>query len=124
MNLIDQALFVRQQAELFLVDTCTIRMYNGFSVVDGEYAESFTDSASTPCRIINKTGKVSENYDSQQKELQYLTSRETVFLQLPFSVSVNVKDKIYLNSVLYDVVYVPVKHSLMGAFVIGIEKQK
>lgn len=124
MTLIDKALFVRQQAELFLVDTCTIRAHGGFTVIDGEYAESFVDSAPTPCRIVNKSGKVMENYDSQQKELQYLTTRETVFLQLPFTVSLNTKDKIVFNSVVYDVTFVPVKHSLMGAFIIGMERQK
>jgi|NOAtaT_7_FD_contig_21_5016189_length_1073_multi_9_in_0_out_0_2 hypothetical protein len=124
MNLIDQTLFIRQQAELFLVDTCTIRHHNGYSVIDGEYAESFTDLASIPCRVINKSGKVLGNYDSQQKELQYLTNTENLMLQLPFSTDINTKDKVILNSTTYDVVHVPVKHSLMGAFIIGIEKQK
>ncbi len=108
MNLIDQTLFIRQQAELFLVDTCTIRHHNGYSVIDGEYAESFTDLASIPCRVINKSGKVLGNYDSQQKELQYLTNTENLMLQLPFSTDINTKDKVILNSTKYDVVHVPV----------------
>jgi hypothetical protein len=124
MNLTNQALSIREQAELFLVDTCDIRHHNGYLITDGEYTESFIDSVSVPCRVINKSGKVLGNYDSQQKELQYLTSTENLQLQLPFSTSVSTKDKVTINSVNYDVVHVPVKHSLMGAFVIGIEKQK
>ena len=124
MNLTNQALSIREQAELFLVDTCDIRHHNGYLITDGEYTESFIDSVSVSCRVINKSGKVLGNYDSQQKELQYLTSTENLQLQLPFSTSVSTKDKVTINSVNYDVVHVPVKHSLMGAFVIGIEKQK
>jgi hypothetical protein len=124
MSWTDQALTVRTASESFLVDTCTIRTFNGYSTVDGEYTESFTDVNNVPCRLINRQGSVQQQPDSQERALQLLISTNTLKIQLPYAVSVTEKDKIIYNNTTYDVVYVPVKHSLMGAFVVQIEKRK
>jgi hypothetical protein len=123
MSLISNALYIREQSELFLVDNCIIKVFNGFNTIDGEYAESFTDSAPTPCRVINRSGKT-ENPASSRDNLQLLTSLSNYRLQLPYATTITVKDKILYNSILHDVVYVPLKHSLMGAFVVYMEKQQ
>ena len=124
MTLTDIALDIRARSEQFLYDQCTIRSYTGFATVDGEYIEQSTDVLNVPCRIINKTGKNSVSFQSQDELSQMLVNVQTTMMQLPFDVNVSVKDKIVFNSVLYEIVYVPVKHALMGAFIIGLEKHK
>jgi hypothetical protein len=123
MSLIDNALWIREQSELFLVDSCIIKVFNGFATVDGEYSESFTDSGPTPCRLINKSGKVAGSANATES-LQLLTSQTTLRIQLPYNTLVSTKDKIVFNSTTYDVTYVPEKHSLMGAFIVSVERQK
>jgi hypothetical protein len=123
MSLISNALYIREQSELFLVDNCIIKVFNGFNTIDGEYAESFTDSAATPCRIINKSGKINASQNSQDN-LQILISQSALRIQLPYTTVISTRDKIVFNSVVYDVTSVPEKHSLMGAFIVSIEKQK
>lgn len=124
MSWTDQALTVRTASESFLVDTCTVRTFNGYSTVDGEYTESFTDTNNVPCRLINRQGSVQQQPDSQERALQLLITTNVLKIQLPYAVSITEKDKIIYNGATYDVVYVPVKHSLMGAFVVQIEKRK
>lgn len=123
MSLISDTLYIREQSEQFLLDTCVVRQFNGFSTVDGEYAESYTDSAPIPCRVVNKAGRVSSP-TSAKDNVQLLTNVSNYKIQIPYSVDINEKDKILFNSVVYDVVFVPIKHALMGAFIISIEKQK
>lgn len=124
MSWTDQALSIRNAAEAFLVDTCTIRRFNGYGAVDGEYTESFSDVNNVPCRLINRQGSVQQQPDSQERALQLLISTNTIKMQLPYTTEVTEKDKIVFNTVTYDVTYVPAKHSLMGAFVIQLEKRK
>jgi hypothetical protein len=123
MSLISEALYIREQSEQFLVDSCIIKVWGGFTTVDGEYAESFTDSAPTPCRVINKSGKTGISANAKDN-IQLLTSLSSYRLQLPYTTTITTKDKILYNSILHDVVHVPLKHSLMGAFVIYMEKQQ
>ena len=124
MSWTDQALTVRAASESFLVDTCTVRTFNGYSTIDGEYTESFTNVNDVPCRLVNRQGSVQQQLDSQERSLQLLTSINTIKIQLPYARAITEKDKIIHNNVTYDVTYVPVKHSLMGAFVVQIEKRK
>lgn len=124
MSITDQALFIRQQSELWLTDSCVIRSHNGYAAVDGEYTESFTDSSPVPCRIINKSAKINADYSSQDDSLQLITNQTNLGFQLPFTTQITTKDKIVYNNVVYDVMDVPVKHSLMGAFIVRVEKRK
>lgn len=124
MTLTDIALVIREKSEMFLADQCTIRSYTGFATIDGEYTENFTVASGIPCRIINKSGKSQTAFNNQNETSQILVNTQSTMLQLPYSTSVTTKDKIVYNSVMYDVISVPIKHSLMGAFIVGIEKQK
>lgn len=124
MTLTDIALVIREKSEMFLADQCTIRSYTGFATVDGEYIENFTVSSGIPCRIINKSGKNQAAFNSQNEMSQILVNTQSTMLQLPYNTNIKTKDKIVYNSVMYDVINVPIKHSLMGAFIVGIEKQK
>ena len=124
MTLTDIALVIREKSEMFLVDQCTIRSYTGFATVDGEYVENFSNVTGVACRIVNKSGKNQSTLTNQDEKTQILVNTQSIMLQLPYSVTVKTKDKIIFNSVVYDIINVPIKHSLMGAFIIGIEKQK
>jgi SPP1 family predicted phage head-tail adaptor len=67
---------------------------------------------------------VQQQPDSQERALQLLISTNTIKIQLPYTTEITEKDKVVFNNVIYDVIYVPAKHSLMGAFVIQLEKKK
>lgn len=124
MTLTSAALFIRQQAESFLLDTCTLRLFTGYSTIDGEYLEAFTDRSNVRCRIINKSGKNVNSFTNQEEQVQILKNQQSTKVQLPFSTEVTTKDKLVHNGIVYDIIDVPIKHTLMGAFVIAIEKQK
>jgi hypothetical protein len=124
MTLISSALYIRQQAESFMLDSCTLRVFTGYSTIDGEYTEQFTEQTNIKCRIINKSGKTLSSFTNQDEDVQILKNQQTTKIQLPFSVEVATKDKLVFDSVVYDIVDVPIKHSLMGAFIISVERQK
>jgi hypothetical protein len=124
MTLTDIALVIREKSEMFLVDQCTIRSYTGFATVDGEYIENFTVTSGIPCRIVNKSGKNQASFNNQDEMSQILVNTQSTMLQLPYSINVKTKDKVVYNSVMYDITNVPIKHSLMGAFIVEIEKKK
>jgi hypothetical protein len=124
MTLTDIALVIREKSEMFLVDQCTIKSYTGFATIDGEYIENFTTVSGVSCRIINKSGRNQASFDDQKDMTQILVNTQSTMLQLPYSVNVTTKDKVVYSSVVYDIINVPIKHSLMGAFIIGIEKKK
>jgi hypothetical protein len=124
MTLTDVALVIRQKSEMFLADQCTIESYTGYATIDGEYVEHFTTSSGIACRVINKSGKNQNSFGNQSETTQILVNVQTTMLQLPYSTEISTKDKIVYNSIIYDVTYVPIKHSLMGAFIVGVEKQK
>lgn len=124
MTLSNSALYIREKAEMFLLDLCTLRQFTGFTVTDGEYIESFVDHENVKCRIVNKSGKSVPSFSDQEQQVQILKNQQSTKFQLPFDTEVTTKDKIVFNSVVYDVTDVPIKHSLMGAFIVSVEKQK
>ena len=124
MTLIDVALSIRAESEKFLVSQCILRKYTGFATIDGEYQESFVDSVNIPCRVINKTGKSNTAFGSQDEQTRILVNVQSTQMQLPYNTEVSTKDKLIFDSVTYDITSVPIKHALMGAFIIAIEKQK
>jgi len=124
MTLTSAALYIRQQSEAFLVDTCTLQKFTGYSTIDGEYAETFKNQSNVQCRIINKSGKNLASFTNQEEQVQILKNQQNTKVQLLFSIEVTTKDKLVYAGTVYDIIDVPIKHSLMGAFVISIEKQK
>ena len=124
MILTDVALIIRQESEMFLADQCTINSYTGFATIDGEYVEHFTVTSGIACRVINKSSRNQTSFGNQPETTQISVNIQSTMLQLPYSVTVTTKDKIVYNSIMYDITDVPIKHSLMGAFIIGIEKHK
>jgi major membrane immunogen (membrane-anchored lipoprotein) len=124
MTLSSSALYVRQAAEMFLLDTCTIRQFTGYTVTDGEYIESFTNHDNIKCRIVNKSGKSVPSFSDQEQQVQILKNQQNTKIQLPYDVEVTTKDKVLFNGSVYDITDVPIKHTLMAAFIVSIEKQK
>jgi hypothetical protein len=122
MNLQRDAAVIRQQSEQWLTDTCTIEHFAGHTVTDGEYATSYTTESGVPCRMINRSGRLTTNMAGQSEEVQLQVSSTSFRIQLPYSTSLSLSDKIVYSGTRFDLVVVPVKHSLMGAFIVDVER--
>ena len=105
-----------------MLDHCLIKQYTGISNVDGAYEDRFTTVSGIPCRIVNKAGGTVINTTKQQNETQFTVSTLSTRIQLPYTVNVTVKDLIIFNNETYSIVDVPIKHALMGAFIVTLEK--
>lgn len=121
-TLSSQVAYVRAQSELWMLDHCLIKQYTGISNVDGAYEDRFTTVSGIPCRIVNKAGGTVINTTKQQNETQFTVSTLSTRIQLPYTVNVTVKDLIIFNNETYSIVDVPIKHALMGAFIVTLEK--
>ncbi len=124
MSFSAQAALIRQQSERWLTDLCTIRKFQGYSVQDGEYTELFTELEDVPCRVINRSGRLQTNFQGQSEEVQLQVSRASLRFQLPFDTTLTMQDKIAYSGISFDLVDIPLKHSLMGAFVVEVERSQ
>lgn len=122
MSLSSQVAYVRAQSELFMLDQCSIKQYTGISNVDGAYEDQFTIASGIPCRIVNKAGGTIINTTKQQNETQFTVSTQSTKIQLPYTFHVTLKDLVIFDNELYSIVDVPIKHSMMGAFVVTLER--
>lgn len=124
MNLSEDAAFIRQQSEQWLTDTCRIKQFTGYTVFDGEYREDYSEIENVPCRVINRSARLQTNFSNQPEEVQLQLSRASLKFQLPFSTVITRKDKIEYDGVLFDLVDIPLKHALMGAFIVEVERSQ
>lgn len=122
MSLSSQVAYVRAQSELFMLDHCSIKQYTGITNIDGAYEDQFTVASGIPCRIVNKAGGTVINTTKQQNETQFTVSTQSNKIQLPYAINVTVKDLIIFNNETYSIVDVPIKHAMMGAFVVTLEQ--
>jgi hypothetical protein len=115
-------LLIRQKAEEFLLSTAELYRYQGTVSVDGEITVSYGEAEAIQCRIINRSGDVVSSVAAQFRALQQSTARQLYRLQIPYSLTVNIKDRIKYNGRFYDIKYVPIKHEMMGAQILFIEE--
>ena len=115
-------LLIRQKAEEFLLSTAELYRYQGTAAVDGEITVAYGNAEVIQCRIINRSGDVTSSVAAQFRALQQSTARQLYRLQIPYSLTVNIKDRIKYNGRFYDIKYVPIKHEMMGAQILFIEE--
>ena len=121
MSLSSQVAYVRAQSELVMIDQCSLRRFAGITNVDGAYEDQFTVTSGIPCRLINKIGTTVVNTSEQKDEVQLTLSTQSTRIQLPYTLDVTVKDVIVFSGAEFSIVDVPVKHSMMGAFVVTLQ---
>jgi hypothetical protein len=121
-NIEEQVLFVREQALMFLKDTCKIRYPTGTDVVDGEDVTTWSPFISTACRFIVRSGTRIQNSASQERVVAFATFIGQYRMQLPFDAYIDEGDQIEYEGRIFEVTYVPPRHKMMGAFVIGLEE--
>jgi hypothetical protein len=124
MNFQSDAAFIRQQSEQWLTEVCSIQKFAGHVVTDGEYTTSYTTISGVACRVINRNGRLQTNFSNQQEEVQLQVSRASLRFQLPYSTELTLQDKIVFSGTMFDLVDIPVKHSLMGAFIVEVERSQ
>lgn len=113
---------IRQKAEEFLLSTAELYRYQGTNAVDGEIVVGYSQPETIQCRIINRSGDVTSSVAAQFRALQQSTARQLYRLQIPYALTVNIKDRIKYNGRFYDIKYVPIKHEMMGAQILFIEE--
>lgn len=59
---------------------------------------------------------------AQFRALQQSTTRQLYRIQIPYDLTVTVRDRIVYNGKQYDIKYVPIKHEMMGAQIIFVEE--
>jgi hypothetical protein len=115
-------LLIRQKAEEFLLSTAEYYRFLGTVSVDGEITVAYAEPEEIRCRIINRSGDVTSTVAAQFRALQQSTARQLYRLQIPYALTVNIKDRIKYGGRFYDIKYVPIKHEMMGAQVLFIEE--
>lgn len=119
---LNDILLIREKAEEFLLSTAELHRYTGTVAVDGEITVGYSAPEIIKCRIINRSGDVTSSVAAQFRALQQSTARQLYRLQIPYALTVNIKDRIKYNGRFYDIKYVPIKHEMMGAQILFIEE--
>lgn len=114
---------VRASVEEFLLDTCTIKQFTGYTQTKGQATPQYTSLENVPCRIINKSGADNVQVASQYRSVQQAVNVSLIRVQLPFDQDVTTNDKIVINAIQHDVVFVPIKGELTGAFVVWMRRE-
>lgn len=122
----NDVLRIRKDSEAFLTDACTVKHKTGEYVHLGQTYFTYDTGTAVPCRFINRSGNESTNVAAQQRTVQQVTFTGVYRLQLPFDTIITVGDKIeYVvdNQLrIFEVTYVPPKHSMIGAFVVQLQE--
>jgi hypothetical protein len=127
-KLLAQALIVREQAEVFCVDTITLLRRNGETIVNGESVLLYEAPQEIPARIINRSGASRTNIAAQFRATRQTFYDATFRIQLLYGTRIKITDHLlYTNSETgeqqrFEVTYVPPQHEFMGAFVVGAEE--
>jgi hypothetical protein len=123
--LLSQVLGIRAAAETFCVDTIALYSRTGDTVSNGESTPTYATAQDIPARVINRSGA-----SRTQETAQYRSAQQTFYdtqyrVQLPYGTVIKVNDRLHYSDratgkvVKLEVVYVPIQHDFMGAFVIG-----
>lgn len=117
---------VRKDAELFLIDTCTVKHRTGEYQSFGQAYFTYDPGVSVPCRFITRSGNETTNVAAQQRTVQQVTYTGVYRLQLPYNTVIAVGDKIeyIVNDKvrIFEVTYVPPFHKMMGAFIVNLQE--
>lgn len=119
---LNDVLLIRQKAEEFLQSQAQLLRFLGNTTVDGAIVQSYAAPENIMCRIINRSGDVTSSVAAQFRALQQSSTRQLYRIQIPYSVTVNIRDRIVYNGKKYDIKYVPIKHEMMGAQIIFVEE--
>lgn len=119
---LNDVLLIRQKAEEFLKSQAQLLRFLGNTTEDGAIVQSYADPENIMCRIINRSGDVTSSVAAQFRALQQSSTRQLYRIQIPYSVTVNIRDRIVYNGKKYDIKYVPIKHEMMGAQIIFVEE--
>ena len=111
---------IRSDAEAFLLDTAYIKRKTGQTVTRGQTTFTYADPVETVCRLINRSGNDETPIASQFRAVQQSANTSLFKMQLPYDADITIDDKIIYNDEEFDIVHVPVKHEMMGGFVISL----
>ncbi len=119
--LLQQVEAIREQSEQFLLDTAYIKRKVSSTVTRGVPNVVYADPVEIACRLINRSGADETPIASQFRAVQITTNVSIYRMQLPYDTELGIEDLIVYNGQDYDVVHVPAKHSLMGAFIVYLQ---
>lgn len=119
---LNDVLLIRQKAEEFLKSPAQLRRFLGTTTEDGGIVQSYAPPEDIMCRIINRSGDVTSSVAAQFRALQQSSTRQLYRIQIPYSLTVTIRDRIIYNGKQYDIKYVPIKHEMMGAQIIFVEE--
>jgi hypothetical protein len=114
---------IRASVEVFLLDVCTIKHHVGYVVERGQSNPAYTIEDNVPCRVINKSGADNVQVASQYRSVQQATNVSLIRIQLPFDQEINLNDKVIIDDIEHSVAFPPIKHKLMGAFVVWLKRE-
>lgn len=119
---LNDVLLIRQKAEEFLQSSAQLIRYVGTTSVDGAIVAQYSEPETILCRIINRSGDVTSSVAAQFRAIQQSTTRQLYRIQIPYDLTVTIRDRIIYNGKRYDIKYVPIKHEMMGAQIIFVEE--
>jgi len=125
-QLLSQVQIVRNAAAVFCTDTITLRRKLPDVVIDGESVPQYANAVSLVCRVINRSGESRMSVASQYRLPKQNYYDTTFRIQLLYSTDISVGDRLeYTDSnktYLLEVTFVPIQHTMMGAFIVGAEE--
>jgi hypothetical protein len=123
-----QVLQIREDVQaFFLQDTAQLLRKTGNVIERGQSTPQYDTPIDINCRVIIKSGSESEKLASQERSARQLTYTDLLKLQVEFDLEINVGDIIVLVDIetndqkRYDVITVPPRHNMMGAFIVQLQ---
>jgi hypothetical protein len=128
-EILENVTTIRANSEVFLTDACYLYKKIDETVENGQSTPVYAEPLELSCRLIVRSGADRANIAAQERVITQVTFTGFYRLQLPFGTLVNEDDKITMVDIstnvvkTYQVIYVPLQHKMMGAFIIGIKEE-
>lgn len=129
-KILAQVAIIRENADVFLIDTAMLRRRTGEEYVDGEARATYASPESIRCRLITRSGSESSNIAAQAREIQQENFTGLYRMQIPYTLEVNEGDQIFFSDAVtgniktMDVIFSPSKHEYSAAVIIQLQEVK
>ena len=127
-KILAQVALIRESAKIFLIDTAVYLKRLSDTVVSGTVIQNFATPVTIQCRLIIRSGSVSDNIAAQPRLIEQQKYTGLFRMQVPYEVDIRAGDRIVYTdkmsgqSRLLDVIFVPAHNEYTGALVISLQE--
>ena len=127
-KILAQVALIREASAVFLIDTAVHHRRLPDTVLHGSVVQNFAAPATIDCRLIIRSGSVSDNIAAQPRLVEQQKYTGLFRMQVPYDLDIRIGDRVTYTDIetaqerLFDVVFVPAHNEYTGAFVLSLQE--